>query len=403
MLLGGEHWLHSYSLVESRPEQFLVIEADGEIQGALRITPAWMQVGSCRMLKGDVGEVGVRPDVQGRGLGTRLMRAAVEHMRAKGFHFSRLGGLVEFYSRFGYRAFPRGLYEFAIEPMQGGNRLLTIYEALRLPEELAGHVRRYDPARDWHACQRLRQQFNTGRTGAPVADYDPSSPAPAANVDPRGFSFVFDDGQVRGYVLASRQAEGQIITPCEARVVAGDGAFDPGRPETLWAPLKALLLEAARINSQRVAARLPFDPMVEYALRDGRVLYRRVELQGGPASNMVRIVNLPALLEALVPELQSRWDRSRMPWQGSLALAVDDERAAIQVADGRVSVALEPGPAAGVAQVVEMPTFAFMALLLGLRSWGELEALCRHHLTPPAARSLGLLFPPQPTATGLWG
>jgi predicted N-acetyltransferase YhbS len=400
---GGERWQRTRGMVEVFPESYLVIEANGEVRGALRLTPEWMQVGSCNVLKGEIGDVAVRPDSQGQGLGTQLMQCAVEHMRAQGFHFSRLGGLVQFYSRFGYEAFPRGAYEFPVEPAQGGARLLMPEEALRLPAELARYVRRYDPGRDWHSCQRLAQQFNQNRTAAPVRHYDPAAAAPTEGPNPRGFSFVFDDGNVRGYVFGSRRPEGLILSILDAKVGVDDAAFQVDRPETLWAPLKALLVEAARINCQLVSGRLPFDPLVEKALREGQVLFRRVELQGGPASNMIRVINLPALLQAIRPELQARWGVSRAAWRGTLELSVGEDTATISFHNGQVEVGHENASPVEPCNRVRLSAYAFMSLLLGLRQWHQVEALCTHDLTPEASHALGVLFPAQPTATGVWG
>lgn len=399
---GGERWVRTRRMVENTPERYLVIEREGEIAGALRIDPHLMQIGRCRVWKGDVADVCVRPDLQGMGLGTELMQAAIEKMRAGGIHISRLGGLVKFYSRFGYVRFPRGGYEMPIEPAQGGDRLLTCEDVLRLPRDVERYVRRYEPRRDWHACQELWLRFNEGRTGAPAREWDPSRPAPEAGPDPRGFSFVFDDGQVRGYVIADRAREGQIFRLLDPRVVISEGAYDVGRPEALWGPVRACLLAAARFNIPLVAARLPFDPVVERALMEGGVLYRRVELMGGAASNMICVIDLGGLLEAIAAELSRRWKTAGAVWEGALAVEVDGQMAVVEVESGAVNVR-SAARAAWSGPVVEMDTWTFGMLLLGLRPWRVLRGRGDGKVPGEIDRVVDALFPPQPTATGLWG
>ena len=112
-------------MCRSVPHEFRVMTLDGRLVAALRVHEAWIQVGKCTVRKGDSGEVSVRTELQGRGLGSALMKDALEWMRADGYHMSRLGGLMSFYSRFGYEPFLRRFVEFSVDEMQGGKRSIS--------------------------------------------------------------------------------------------------------------------------------------------------------------------------------------------------------------------------------------------------------------------------------------
>lgn len=82
----------------------LVAECRGEAAGHLALSPA--SVG--RDGKGwyMLGPVGVSPDRQGRGIGSALVREALDIMRNRGTHGVLLVGNPSFYRRFGFRARP---------------------------------------------------------------------------------------------------------------------------------------------------------------------------------------------------------------------------------------------------------------------------------------------------------
>jgi len=49
-----------------------------------------------------LGPVAVAPEQQGQGLGSRLIRASLDHARAQGFRVALLVGDMEYYGRFGF-------------------------------------------------------------------------------------------------------------------------------------------------------------------------------------------------------------------------------------------------------------------------------------------------------------
>ena len=99
-------------------------------------------------MKADVGHVSVHPDYQGQGFGSALMRHCVKWLRHAGYDIARLGGLVRFYSRFGWERLPRRYFEFPIREVKAGAQTLAPQKVLRLPEGYPGEIRPYNDGRD---------------------------------------------------------------------------------------------------------------------------------------------------------------------------------------------------------------------------------------------------------------
>jgi len=154
-----------------------------------------------------------------------------------------------------------------------------------------------------------------------------------------------------------------------------------------------------------VASRLPFDEEVLGVLRRAGISFLAAELETAVASNMLRIVHLPLLLEAILPELEARLAASsHADWCGRFELSLESEAVLWEVADGRIRVtdslrgAAVPHPGFRLAT----DTATLMRLILGLNGFGEtpLAAACPDRA---AVAVLAALFPRQPTASGPWG
>lgn len=94
-LRAGDHWIEGGSLV--------AMEADGALVGHVLLSRGWLTAddGSARptwML----GPIGVRPDRQAQGIGTGLMRAAIDLAVERGQQVICLLGHDTYYPRFGF-------------------------------------------------------------------------------------------------------------------------------------------------------------------------------------------------------------------------------------------------------------------------------------------------------------
>ena len=79
----------------------LVAEQDGEVVGHVTVSPVSISDGSAGWYA--LGPVSVSPELQGQGIGSRLMQAALRVVRERGAAGCVLLGDPAYYSRFGFR------------------------------------------------------------------------------------------------------------------------------------------------------------------------------------------------------------------------------------------------------------------------------------------------------------
>lgn len=82
----------------------LVAEQDGAIVAHVAVSPVTVSDGSCGWY--GLGPISVLPEFQGRGIGSRLMRDALQRLRQMGAAGCVLLGDPSFYARFGFKAEP---------------------------------------------------------------------------------------------------------------------------------------------------------------------------------------------------------------------------------------------------------------------------------------------------------
>lgn len=83
----------------------LVAEQDGTLIGQATFTPAFAADGSPGWYA--LGPIAVEPTEQGQGVGGQLIHAGIAWLREQGAAGCALVGNPAYYSRFGFRAFPR--------------------------------------------------------------------------------------------------------------------------------------------------------------------------------------------------------------------------------------------------------------------------------------------------------
>ncbi len=406
----------------AHPEAHIVMVDEAErVVGLVHIGDDWINVGKCAVLKGDVGHVSIRTELQGEGLGTRMMRWTVRWLRENGYHLSRLGGLVHFYSRFGYEPFPRRFIEMNLSGVHGGRRQISAVEAFPEPDGLfPGTIRPYDESRDFEARVRLRYRLYGGRSGTWRVPPDAEPPPHPAGPDPDALNWVYErDGAVRAYLLA-------VESPLEAKgdetvFSITDFAYDPAYPDAAAAVVRKLLAHAAPHEPGRITSRLPFDEMLAEALQAGGVYFERKEIYQAVASNMILVVNLAATLRQIAPELSDRLAGSPVAgWEGAIEVgipargacrggdptavtageALPGEVVRVVIAGGEVTVSEEPGP---VDLALQMTQAQFVKALFGIAGLTELAPARTIDLTPTQRGLLDALFPRTQTGSGPWG
>ncbi len=382
----------------AHPEHYLIMEEDGNLIGAMHVGDTWIQVGRCAVLKGDVGHVAIPSAMQGRGLGSELMRYAGSWMREQGYHLGRLGGMIHFYTRFGYEPFPRRFVVFKLYDFTGGAGLITPTQAYPEPEPDAGMLRPFDEARDWQAIAGLRHAFDAGRSGASRVSPEATQPANPAPPDPEALRFVYElDGQPVGFVFAR---EDEHEAEPEQAGFSLEMCYDPAHPEAAGLLMRQLLSRIAHRVPLRISSRLPFDENLAEALQAADVGFELIERRSAVAGNQILVVNLRDILTEIAPELEDRLAASLVAdWSGVIEFALPAEIAWLRIEDGRIEVADESS-----ADLTLLLTQAqFVKALFGIRSAGELPPVVAMALPPRERALLDALFPRTPTGSGPWG
>jgi len=325
------------------------------------------------------------------------MQDTVGWLRANGYHLSRLGGLMQFYSRFGYEPFVRRFVEFEVKQSIGGRRVISAAQAYPEPTGFPGTVRPYDEGRDWQARHDIRYAFDNGRSGASrvVAEaHEPTSPAPP---DPDLLRFVYElDGEVKAYVFA-------VEAPLEAKegetcFSISDFAYARDCPEAAALVLKQLLARIAQFAPARITSRLPFDEPLAEALQERGVGFTRIEMHQSVAGNMIQVLDLRGILQAAAPELQSRLAASlALDWADTIEFVLPAESCAIGLQPGSVTV-IEPRTNT---LRLEMTQAQFVKALLGIVAFSELP--CSRHLDGRNLALMDALFPRTQAGSGPWG
>ncbi|NPV48115.1 MAG: GNAT family N-acetyltransferase [Armatimonadetes bacterium] len=386
---------HSQHIAESSWSFFYMMEDEvGPVAQAM-VLPHTIQVGKCTILKADVGHVAVRPERQGEGLGSHLMEELMRLLPGEGFHCTRLGGLMKFYRRFGYEPFPRRYVQFEVQPLDAELRGVRWAEKLGLSPELQARVRPYDPHGDHAAVGELLSQYNAGRPGRLVESR--GTPAPEGTA-PDPLTLVYEvEGVIRGY-LQGNLGPVHAGQPPTYQVI--DFALDYGYPEAGEALLKTFLRQAATVAPTTVTCRLPYEERLFDLLNAATLQFDVLEMRGGFDGNMMQVLDLAGMLQAIAPELSARLQAAGCcPWEGTLGLRIPRHEATLNICADTVTAgpAVLPG-----SPVIEITHATVLKWVLGLCGAAEFPHLMEH-LAGPQRIVLSILFPRLPAASGVWG
>lgn len=316
---------------------------DGRMATALEIVPWQVRIGQVGVKAGGIGNVAVNRELQGRGLGTRMMDDTVRFLCREGFDLVRLGGYMAFYSRFGWSPhFRRRIRVWRDDRRKG-----------REPAPGAGvaqdiTVRPFQES-DRGAWVALYESFWAERTGSVVLD----SPLPDLRHPDETGTFILvaeSRGALIGYVAACRgEAESVAVSAMafrrERRAEAESTAvcamaFRPERPE-IYGLLLHHVLERGRGHGVKelVLTGMPYDHELLVHLAPWRLDCEIRDLLNTRNGTMVRIMDLPRLFRKMAPELSRRLAGSGAAgWQGRIRVTCETGGVTLSVADGAVQV-----------------------------------------------------------------
>ena len=368
--------------ITSEIDAYWVLVQEGIIVGTVHIRRDEIQVGRSVLAKADVGEVCITPDRQGEGLGTTLMQKTVEQVRADGYPLTRLGGYRRFYEQFGWVPFPRGSISFPLGGLTSRGGYTDPVNYLDRPEEDA-RIRAYDGRQDAAACEALYAAFNAGRTGA-----EPARSFGVGVDDP--WRVIYEvDGAVRAYIFASQNTPPHtLLSPA---VSISSGACDLSDTRPFGETLRYVLRQAAIAGAESVRARLPLDPTLYDLYRDASCGFVPSLWQSSEGGNMLQVLSLRGLLEAIVPELTVRLCTAEQT-PGEVGLRVRGETVGLVWDGERVTVDERRGSG------VDLGQDDLMKMILGLVSVDQVVKGEKRDVA-----TLRAAFPVQATATGGWG
>ena len=292
------------------PPQTPVVVVGSRIVSTLRIWDRRVHVGATPVRMGGIGGVTTHPDYRERGIATRLMEHAAEHMRHDAYDLGLLFTMIpaRFYRRLGWCCVPlTGFHAELRRAPQPGRSALEV-----LP---------FDESRDLEETVALYQRHNAGRSGSllrprPYWDYAPSrvrGVLPTTVVrGPVGLcgyiNWERDDDGARVYEVAYESGPALdalvqcLLDACaEAGVMQIQGEIPHGHPfvDALVAAADADL--GLTGNNSMMA--LPFDlgSLIAWAVPEAAELARRL-----PADLMCRLLFGESSGRELEPILRAR-------------------------------------------------------------------------------------------------
>jgi GNAT superfamily N-acetyltransferase len=364
-----------------RPEQLRGAFRNGEQVGSYSLHERSMHVGTAQLLTGCIGAVVTYPEHRRQGVATALMQDAIDYAQSHGYPLLLLDGIPKFYDRYVYDdvfdvsvqdidraavlAQPSSPLHLRPVTLEDAEHMVTLYNRHFGP--LTGSFTR---TVEW---QHHRIQYRSADNPLWLA--------------------VDAAGRPQGYLALQGSTES-----LQAQELAAD----------TWAAALALLQHHAHLlespNAPTVLRyRIPLSAPVLYDMIDALQVPDTSHWRHPPeewairnqtyhhrfAAWMARLVSLPALAQALLPEWQARWQQSLAHWTGTIALMVDADICTLHFDNTELQLIDTPDSSI----TVRLSAQRFIQLVFGYRPVASI--LRREAQSPPAAAVavLNVLFP----------
>jgi predicted N-acetyltransferase YhbS len=362
---GDEAWVITAATMREdprfRPEHLRVVERDRQIIGVVNVIDRMVHIGSAQVRCAIIAPLATAAAHQNTGVGSALMRDTLDWARKNGFQLSMLWGHPWLYPRYGYAPAIKGYTVHVPASLQPfGDRAYTL--------------RPYSSA-DTPALMQVYHSETATATLAEVRSdqpwewrpYHPSTSIQVA-VDPAG--------AIRGYARMTIEAE---------RLHVGEiAAMDQGAAQALFDRLLYLAREHSLPDLQVTAT--PDNRWSGLAFRQGA----EIRVRSGGGAGMVRVLDLPALLKAIAPELQRRITHSEYAARrAEVAIESPVGRATLRVNHGRIELG-----EGGLSNAVTLPFHALGPLVAGYQPIDDLLGLAGVFIYgSETKRLLDVLFP----------
>jgi predicted N-acetyltransferase YhbS len=365
-------------VIRTRPDfrgstRVALMRGDEELSRAL-VFPMTIRIGRAEVRMDGIGGVATADAHRNRGYSRRVMEAAVHLMTAGDAALSTLYGIPHFYPRFGYATLGP---EYTVAPA-------SLDERADLP---TGYSDRPGEPGDLLALQQLYRNETARSVGPEVrgGDWWVWKELETALAAGAGEVRVLErEGRIAGY--AWRASFGwwmeQIAEDRPPALRIGEAfAVDPGAAEAVLALCRRWSRD---LGLPVVTLAVPPDCRVGQAaqLQNCRV----TALYGDESEFMGRAVGLRALMQAMLPELEARWEVAGLP-PFAATIVTGGERATIS--GDETGIAVDAGLPGDIEVALDAGTLARLAL-------GGFEprlALSRSDAPAAMMRVLEALFP----------
>ncbi len=374
-----------------RQEQVRSAYRNGKQLGGYRIYERLLRVGAARLAVGCIGGVYTHAEARNQGVATALMHDAIEYAQAHNYPLLLLDGIPKFYHRYGYS----DVYDFSTQE-------LDRQAILALPE--SPYTVRFSTPDDAKSLLALYEHQFGSYTGCFERSIEQQTHW-MDHLEPEKLLLATDAAdQVQGYLcLASAQARGAFF-------LAGTQVWELVVDD--WPAAVALLQYHVRLVEGRKGQAVPEfflytvppmssvahwmvehlevvdisrwdNPTFGWAVREQTFRHRN-------AGWMARLVNLPALTRAMLPEWQARWQRSLAHWSGDVSLIVGNEAFTLRITGTNLQLLDTPGTTANALLLTPQ---AFTQAIFGYSPIVKVIQQHEHPLPNDLATVLTILFP----------
>jgi predicted acetyltransferase len=322
------------------PSYHRYLSSNGKIVAGTSLIPHTMQWHGTTVRAGEIGLVGTLEERRKQGCCTALMESCIGSMKADGTPISFLWGIPGFYQRFQYHyAFPHTSTGYVSLPKSRvGGWVPT------------GTIRRAEPADLWW-IRKLYRTYNVGLTGCIVRSEELWDWIFRLTMDHDQGKWWITEDPAGGYALVSDKPPKvwEIAAPSESS-------------------LKNLVLGIFREYPEIETLDFchhPDMPIGRWLYRWGAGVSSPEDLWQGTWGGMARVIDLEALLRAMVDKLNARLAGSRFfRHTGEIPIKSEVGSATIKIADGMAKIEPLDGNSA-----VSLPASVLTPMLTGYRGF----------------------------------
>lgn len=358
------HWLRVHALTSPRyhPSHIRVAIRNNRVIGALRITSDTLRVGESRLKVGGVSWISVMPRYRNHGVGQALIEEAIYYLKEHGFHAALCFVQSNLYQRSGFTtAFEERFIQIPVSPEPKESDAMAYRCRTVKPGDLANiywiHTHSYRSI----SCSLLRERAHLSNKWELIR---------------RAQVITDSHGLVQAYFLPSSHGTNLCIQEAGAR----DPKFFP-----------FLLAHCNRYARDKLLHQVNYRLPEEHPLN--RFLMSRSEGLPGPVLHesvgSLRILDVDETLESMVPEWESRLEKSLLrELDEEVTLFVDKMPYRIRTHYGVIDIARQSGR-----NKFSLDHATFTRLITGIVRMSDIFETSPRLISPEGKAMLETIFP----------